>query len=44
MLTESKVADRFWKEAIHIAIYIQNRFMLTPLESKTPNKLWFRKR
>ena len=29
MLTESKLADGFWREAVHTAVYIQNRCMST---------------
>ena len=41
MLNESKVGDRFWKEAIHTSVYIQNRCMLRPNEDKTPYEIWF---
>lgn len=40
MLTESKVADKFWK-AVHTTVYIQNRCLLRPHENKTPYELWF---
>ncbi|MDL1267427.1 transposase, partial [Yersinia pestis] len=41
MLTESKLADKYWKEAIHTAVYIQNRCLIRPHEDKTPYELWF---
>ena len=41
MLNESKVGDRFWREAIHTSVYIQNRCMLRPNEDKTPYEMWF---
>lgn len=41
MLNENKIANRFWKEAVHTAIYIQNRCMLRPHENKTPYEMWF---
>ncbi|KAB7523685.1 DDE-type integrase/transposase/recombinase, partial [Flagellimonas olearia] len=41
MLTESKLADKYWKEAIHTAVYIQNRCLIRPHENKTPYELWF---
>ena len=41
MLTESKMADKYWKEAIHTAVYIQNRCLIRPHEDKTPYELWF---
>lgn len=44
MLIESNIANKFWKEVIHIAIYIQNRCMLRPHENKTPYELWFSKK
>jgi len=44
MLIESNIADRFWKEAVHTMVYIQNRCMLRPHENKTPYELWFGKK
>ena len=44
MLTKSNIADKFWKEVVHTAIYIQNRCMLRPHENKTPYELWFGKK
>ena len=41
MLNESKVGDRFWREAIHTSVYIQNRCMLRPNEDKIPYEMWF---
>ena len=41
MLNESKVGDRFWREAIHTSVYIQNRCMLRPNEDKTPYEMLF---
>jgi len=44
MLTKSNIADKFWKEAVHTAVYIQNRCMMRPHENKTPYELWFGKK
>lgn len=44
MLIESNIANRFWKEAIHTIVYIQNRCMLRFHENKTPYELWFCKK
>ena len=44
MLIESKIADRFWKEAVHTAVHIQNRCMMRPHEDRTPYELWFGRR
>lgn len=44
MLIESKITNKFWKEVVHITIYIQNRCMLRSHESKILYKLWFGRR
>lgn len=41
MLIEGKVTDNFWKEVVHIAIYIHNRCLLRPHEDKMTYELWF---
>jgi len=41
MMTKNKISDRFWKEVVHTAVYIQNRCLLIPHENKTPYELWF---
>lgn len=41
MMIENKISDRFWKEAVHTTIHIQNRYLLRLHENKTPYELWF---
>lgn len=40
MLNESKIADTFWKEAVHSAVYILNRAQIRVNNDKTPYELW----
>lgn len=44
ILIKINIANKFWKEAIHMVVYIHNRCMLRPHESKTPHELWFSKK
>jgi hypothetical protein len=41
MLNESKLPDKFWRDAIHTAVHILNRAQLRPNHDKTPYELWF---
>jgi len=41
MSTESKVANRLWKEVVHITVYIHNRCMLRLNKNRTPYNMWF---
>lgn len=40
MLIKRKIANIFWKEIVHIVVYIQNRCLLRPHENKTQYELW----
>ncbi|KAJ4962778.1 hypothetical protein NE237_022717 [Protea cynaroides] len=44
MLTENDMGNKFWREAVHTTIYVQNRCMLRPHRDKTPYELWFDKK
>lgn len=40
MMNESKVNNSFWKEAVHTAVYIQNRGLIRAKHNKTSYELW----
>lgn len=40
MLNEAKLPHRYWKEAVHTAVYILNRAQLRVNHDKTPYELW----
>ena len=40
MLNEVKLPDKFWKEAIHTAVYILNRAQIRVRTTYTPYELW----
>lgn len=40
MLNESKLLDKFWKEAVHTAVYILNRVQIRVRTASTPYELW----
>ena len=41
MLNEAKLLDKFWRDAIYIAVHILNRAHLRSNHEKTPYELWF---
>jgi hypothetical protein len=40
MMNESKLSDRFWREAINTIVYILNRGKIRVNNDKTPYELW----
>ena len=40
MLNEAKLPDKFWKEVVHIALYILNRAQIRVRTAHTPYELW----
>ena len=40
MLNESKLNDKFWRQAVHTTVHIMNRGLLRIKNDKTPYKLW----
>ncbi|XP_059076415.1 uncharacterized protein LOC131067604 [Cryptomeria japonica] len=43
MLNEAKLPDKFWKEAVHTAVYILNRAQIRIRTAYTPYELWYGK-
>ena len=41
MLNEAKMLDKFWRDAIYIAVHILNRAQLRAKHEKTPYESWF---
>jgi hypothetical protein len=41
MLTEAKLPDKFWRDAIYTVVHILNRDHLMPNHDKTTCELWF---
>jgi hypothetical protein len=41
MPNESKLIDKFWRDAIYTTIHILNRAQLRPKHEKNPYELWF---
>ena len=41
MLNEAKLSDGYWREAVYIGFYVQNRGQLRVNSDKTPYELWF---
>ena len=41
MLNEAKIPNGYWREAIYIVVYIQNRGQLIVNSDKTPCEIWF---
>ncbi|GAV61376.1 hypothetical protein CFOL_v3_04903 [Cephalotus follicularis] len=40
MLAEKKMPKRFWAEAVHTIVYLQNRLPVRALQNKTPIEAW----
>jgi hypothetical protein len=40
ILTDSKLTDIFWTQAVHTTVHIQNRVMLRNNTEKNPYELW----